>query len=203
MSTAKLNVWITEKGNPCRIDNNPQKRRDLKEPIQLFVYVLHCNGQILEWCGTKYVGLQAKCGHLSLEIPVGCYLVGAVESTGRDAAPGKALPHLGNHLTHIAIVRANCGDEVCVTLFNPTFHHCAHWLGTAIKNHLAVGGAGLQQEANAAMRNTARAVEELVRVLPPDPFTVTQAKELGDGDPAGKGTGTPTKATKTAAKKAR
>lgn len=198
MSTAKLNVWITAKGQPCVIDNNPQTFSDPKkpEPIQLFVYVLHCNGEVLEWCGRRYVGMQAKCGHLSVEIPVGCYLVGAVEKpSGR--------PPLGNHLTHIAIVRANCGDEVCVTLFNPTFHHCAHWLATAMKEHLAAGGQAMQAEATAAMRNATRAIDGLVNGLTPDPFTTTQAKALGAASPAGAQIGDTSKATGSKAKKGR
>jgi len=165
MSTANLNVWITKKGNPCRIDDNPQKQ-------QLYVYVLHCSGDVLEWCGKKYVGLQAKCGHLSLEIPVGCYIVGAVENPN-------GIPPLGNQLTHIAIVRANCGDHICVTLFNPTFHHCAHWFLTAMTGHIAAGGEALPRDVAAAMRNAAEAVGGLVKAIPQDAFTTTQAQAVG------------------------
>lgn len=159
MSTAKLNVWITKKGEPCRIDDNPQEK-------QLYVYVLHCNGQILEWCGTKYVAMQAKCGHWEGEIPVGCYVVGAVENPFTSYTP------LGNHLTHIAIVRADCGKEICVTLFNPTYHHCAHWFLTATKKNLTVGGPALPQNTTAAMRKALQPLEALVAAIPPDPFTV-------------------------------
>ncbi len=163
MSAATLNVWITKKGEPCRIDDDPRH--------QLFVYVLHCSGEILEWCGKKYVGLQAKCGHLSLEIPVGCYVVGAVENP-------KGIPPLGNQLTHIAIVRANCGDHICVTLFNPTLHHCAQWFGAALGGHLAAGGEALPAAVAAAMKNVAPGIEALIKAIPQDTFTTTQAKAL-------------------------
>lgn len=174
MSTARLNIWITKKGDPCRIDNNPQ-------PQQLFVYVLHCSGEVLEWCGKKYVGIQARCGHLELEIPVGCYVVGAVENPG-------GIPPLGNHLTHLAIVRANCGDHICVTLFNPTLHHCAHWFATAMNGHLAAGGQALPATLAGPMRNAAQAVEGLVKAIPQDAFTTTQAKAIGTVRPT-EGTG--------------
>lgn len=158
MSTATLNVWITEKGDPCRITDK-----------QLFVYVLRCNGEVLEWCDKKYVGLPTKCGHLEIPIPVGCYIVGAVENPN-------GLPPLGNHLTHIAPIRANCGDHVCVTLFNPTFHHCRHWFAQAIRDHLQA--EALPREAATVARQALEAVDRLAQVLPDDAFTVTQAKAL-------------------------
>lgn len=174
MSTANLSVWITEKGHPCRIDNSKN---------QLYVYVLHCDGQILEWCGKKYVGLQARCGHLDLKLPVGCYIVGAVEK------PIGKKP-LGNHLTHIAVVRVNCGDQACVTLFNPTLSHCGHWFLTAMTGHLAAGGEALTGNVAEAMRTAVQAVERLLTVIPVDDFTRGQAQvtrltaELGSNDQA-------------------
>jgi len=164
MSTARLNVWITAKGQPCRIDTRDQP---------MFVYVLHCSGEVLEWCGKKYVGMPTKCGHLEVEIPVGCYVVGAVENPS-------GIPPLGNHLTHIAMVRANCGDHVCVTLFNPTFHHCAHWFLTAMHDHITAAGQALPRPAAATMRNAAEIVERLVREIPQDEFTVVQARAIGN-----------------------
>lgn len=164
MSTAKLNVWITEMGKPCRIETRKT----------LFVYVLHCDGTVLEWCGNRYVGLPAKCGHLEIEIPVGCYVVGAVENPS-------GIPPLGNHLTHIAIVRANCGDHICVTLFNPTLHHCAQWFAAAMGGHLAVGGQALTATVARAMTIAADAVGGLVKAIPQDDFTTAHAKAIGTG----------------------
>jgi len=164
MSTAKLNVWVTQKGEPCRIDGK-------RDAPPLFVYVLHCNGEVLEWCGRRYVAMETKCGHLEVEIPVGCYVVGAVENP-------HGIPPLGNHLTHIQIVRANCGDHVCVTLFNPTFHFCSHWFRTAMEVHLA---GELPGEIAGRMKEALQAVARLEEVLPPDEFTVRQARELRIG----------------------
>lgn len=164
MSTAKLNVWITERGSPCRIES-----RNV-----LFVYVLHCNGEVLEWCDRRYVGIPAKCGHVEIEIPVGCYVVGAVESPSRESTTS-----LGNHLTHIAVVRATCGSDVCVTLFNPHYHHCGHWFLEATRRHLAQ-----QQGLPGDLRDVARRVEPqlaaLVTAIPEDAFTINQARALAE-----------------------
>jgi uncharacterized membrane protein len=165
VSTAKLNIWITERGDPCRIDS--------KTPLS--VHVLYCNGEVLEWCGRKYVNIPTRCGHVELEVPPGCYVVGAVENAA-------GIPPLGNHLTHIGIVRVECGDHACVTLFNPTFHHCGHWFLTAMRGHIAAGEA-VPREAQAALRNAVQAVDALVRAIPQDPFTTRQARALGEKPP--------------------
>lgn len=41
----------------------------------MVVHILHCNGEILKWCGKKYANLPTQCGHLEVEIPPGCYMV--------------------------------------------------------------------------------------------------------------------------------
>src|SRR5947199_4787300 len=104
MGLAKLNVWITRFGDACHIDD--------KEPY--FVHITDCGGKVLEWCGKKYAGLPAKCGHLEVDIPPGCYSVFASHT------PGATGPSFGNRLTHVQVVRANCGDHVCVTLHAPS-----------------------------------------------------------------------------------
>lgn len=181
MSTARLNVWASVIGRPCEIESKKT----------LYVYVLHCDGRVLEWCGRKYVALPTKCGHLEVEIPPGCYIVGAVENPN-------GIPPLGNHLTHIQIVRANCGDHVCVTLFNPTLHFCGHWFKTAMTGHAAAGGQGVPRELTAAMRNAIDAVEKVEALLPQDPM-VAQMKGV-EAIPRPKG-GTATESVKGGSKK--
>jgi hypothetical protein len=170
MSTATLNIWITKMGDPCRIEDT----------IPHFVYVLYCNGEPLVWCKKLYVGMQTTCGHLEVEVPPGCYVVGAVQ--GQGGLVGHP-PSLGNYLTHIAIVRANCGDHVCVTLFDPSFHFCGTWLGSAINTHLHGGGQGLPENLVAALRNAAPAVDALVKAAPQDAFVLAQAKALAQPTP--------------------
>jgi hypothetical protein len=157
MSTAKLNVWVTEVGDPCRIDMKHQ----------WFVHVLHCEGDVLNWCDKVYTNLKTKCGHLEIEIPPGCYMVCA---TWSPAPLGQATPtSLGNHISHLAAVRANCGDHVCVTLFPPTFHWCGIWWLTALKETIQL--KRLPKGADDAARNAVNAVEALLKFIPPDEFT--------------------------------
>src|SRR5438105_12539608 len=162
MSTAKLNIWVTKMGDPCRIE----------DVVPHFVYVLHCNSDILEWCGTKYVGLPTKCGHLEIEIPPGCYIVGAVRWARIKGLSGFEL---GNVLSHLGIVRANCGDHVCVTLFEPSLHCCGSWLGAAVNLHVATGGGGgggqLDPKVLTAMNTAKAAVDKLLQLIPPDPLS--------------------------------
>jgi hypothetical protein len=158
MSTAKLNVWVTEVGNPCKIDMLHQ----------WFVHVLHCDGKLLNWCEQKvYTNLKTKCGHLEIEIPPGCYMVCA---TWSPAPLGQSTPtSLGNHISHLATVRANCGDHVCVTLFPPTFHWCGIWWLTALQETVAL--KRLPRGADDAANNAVKAVDALLKLIPPDDFT--------------------------------
>lgn len=164
MSTAKLNVWILRRDKRCQIEDR----------FEHFVYVVDCDGNPLVWCGTKYVALKTKCGHLELEVPPGCYFVGAVTN------PYSAgdFPPFGNHLTHLAMVRVNCGDHACVTLFDPTAHFCGTWFQKAIDNHLA---GGIKGELAIAMKEARPAIARLVTALEkgdPDNFTTNLQRTL-------------------------
>ncbi len=157
MSTAMLNVWVTGIGQPCRIDDQHR----------WFIHVLTCEGEVLRWCDRIYTNLEAKCGHLEIEIPPGCYIVCATWSPG---APNPVHPtSLGNQITHVQVVRANCCDHVCVTLFPPTFHWCGIWWILALRNHQAQ--RSLPAEAAEAANRAAEAVEALLRLIPIDPLT--------------------------------
>ena len=154
MSKAFLCVWATRVAKPCEIEDEKT----------LFVYVLKCDGKPLVHCGKKYVAMPTKCGYVEFEIPPGCYIVGAVEN------PNGIAP-LGNHLTHIQIVRVNCGDRVCVTLFNPAAHFCGHWFLSAVRHHLEAAGNAVPAETARAIRNALQPLEALVKALPEDEVT--------------------------------
>lgn len=162
---AKLCIWITRFGDPCHIDDKEQ----------YYVYITDCNGKILVWCDKKYAGLPAKCGHLEVEIPPGCYSVFASHT------PGATGPGFGNRLTHIQVVRANCGDRVCVTLYAPTLSKCGSWFAYAVETQIAgLRAARIDPElANAAVK----AVRALVAKLPPDPVAENMLKAVEEGNP--------------------
>ncbi len=166
MSMAKLNVWITRFGDPCHIDD--------KEPY--YVYITDCAGNILVWCGKKYAGLPAKCGHLEVDIPPGCYSVFASHSP-----QGHGIPPFGNRLTHVQVVRANCGDHVCVTLFAPSMWKCGSWFAYAVKTQLAGLQAG-RVDVELANRAVA-AVDAFLAKLPPDPFAANALKAVEENNP--------------------
>ena len=157
MSTATLNVWITEIGDPCHIIKPHGDE-------EWFVHVTDCDGNVVEWCGRKYRDIPAKCGHVEIELPPGCYSVLASHTKG-----GGWFPPFGNRLTHVSIVRVNCGDHACVTLFSPSIWHCGTWFKTAIQDHTAaLTKAGMKAET---ARGAIAAIDTFLQQVKIDPFT--------------------------------
>jgi hypothetical protein len=145
MGMAKLNVWVTDTDDPCSISNRTW-----------YVTIYDCDGRVLEWCGRKYVVLPARCGHLEVELPPGCYRVTAVWSF--RVAGGIIYV---NHFTDSAVVQACCDETTCVTLFNPSIHRCGTILVRAVRDLL------LQKAiAPAIARQVENTLNELLQQLP-------------------------------------
>ena len=149
MGMARLNVWISAMDDPCGIDNRTW-----------YVTIYDCDGNVLEWCGRKYVVLPAKCGHLEVEVPPGCYYLKAVWS----------FRFLGgifyvNHFTDAAIVQAVCDQTACVKLFNPSIHRCGIILLRAVRDLVQQKGVKpelarqLEATLNAVLANVPRPVK--------------------------------------------
>ncbi|MGI9174955.1 MAG: hypothetical protein ACR2GR_06520 [Rhodothermales bacterium] len=166
MSIAKLNVWVTKVGNPCDIDDTRQ----------WYIHVLHCDGRIVRWCDRDYRNIKTECGHAEIEIPPGCYQVVATWSPA--SGTGELPTTLGNHITHLQVVRVNCGDHACVTLFPPTFHFCGVWWIVAAQQHAELGRLPAD-EAKAAIE----AVQRLMEHDEADPFTQRMLKEINEQRP--------------------
>ena len=164
MSAVTLNVWITNFGDPCHLIQETATEK-------WYVHIVDCAGNALKWCGKTYTFMYAKCGHLEVEIPPGCYAVFA----GHSASPG-SVPPFGNRLTHVQVVRANCGDHVCVTLFSPTLWYCGTWFAHAVATQLPA----LQQAKVDAKIATAatQAVQALLDKIPADAFTANTRRAL-------------------------
>jgi hypothetical protein len=153
MSDANLNVWITAFGDPCHII-------DVDE---WFVHVVDCGGKVVKWCGKTYRDIPTKCGHAEIQIPPGCYAVFASHSKASATHP------FGNRLTHVQIVRVNCGDHACVTLFSPTMWFCGTWFKAAIEQHIELlANAKVDQKT---ARAAIDAVQNLLAKIPADPFS--------------------------------
>jgi hypothetical protein len=141
MGVGRINVWIPDiyKGN-CIIDNDHT----------YVATVQHCNGSVLEWRGGRYQtkdgawhqilgdpsGLKPGAlgfydgvpgtgdpGHVTFEVPPGCYQVCASWHVWTETQQGQKVL-IGNQLTHKAIVKVGCDQDVCVTLYQPTGWHC-------------------------------------------------------------------------------
>jgi len=109
MGMAKLNIWVSAMDDPCGVDDKHN----------WYITIYDCDGKVLQWCNKKYVVLPAKCGHLEIEVPPGCYYIKAVWGYYFH----KDVYHC-NHFTDAAIVQAICGQTTCVKLFNPSIHRC-------------------------------------------------------------------------------
>jgi hypothetical protein len=102
MGLATLNVWVHDKQDPCKISNDVW-----------LITVTYCNGNPVEWCGRTYWIEEAKCGHVDIQLPPGCYIV-----YGFQFIPFKPFPLL--NLTEHAIVVVACDQLACVHLYTPT-----------------------------------------------------------------------------------
>ena len=116
MGLSKLNIWISDMDDLCSVSL-----------LTWYVTIYDCNGKVLEWCGRRYVVIPAKCGHLEIEVPPGCYYIKAVWNF-------KLVGNIYyvNHFTDAAIVQACCEQHVCVKLFNPGIHRCGTILAKAV-----------------------------------------------------------------------
>ena len=167
MSLAKLNIIITRRSDACHIED--------REPY--YVHITDCEGRPLVWCGKTYTFLPAKCGHLEVDIPPGCYTVFA----GHTPATAVGVPPFGNLLTHVQVVRANCGDHICVTLFAPSLWYCGTWFRNALHTQVAALeknniDAKLAQEA-------VTAVDKVLAKITPEPYTANVLRTFEEGPP--------------------
>jgi hypothetical protein len=133
----------------------------MMEAETFYVYVTDCEGRIAKLCGKPLAGIKTECSHVEIKVPPGCYSVFASHSP-----QGKGIPPFGNRLTHVQVVRVNCGDHACVTLFSPTLWYCGSWFVHAVRTQLE----GLQNaHVNPELARAAvAAVDKLLQALPGD-----------------------------------
>lgn len=156
MCTATLCVWITEFGDPCHIIKERAGER-------WFVHIVDCEGNVLEWCGRRFRDIEAKCGHAEIKVPPGCYAVFAGHSR-----EGEGDGTFGNRLTHVQVVRANCDDRICVTLFSPDLWYCGTWFAAAVRQQTTgLLKCGLDRQA---VKGALTAVDLLLGKVPVPAF---------------------------------
>jgi len=150
MGMATLNIWISGIDDPCTISDRTW-----------YVTIYECNGNVLQWCGKKYVCLPAKCGHLEVDVPPGCYYIKAVWGY-TVVKPGEI--YRANHFTDPAIVHAGCDVTTCVKIFAPKEHRCGLIFVLAIKD-LVKQKVIKPQLANQAIRAINDILEQLPRPI--------------------------------------
>lgn len=170
MSLAKLNILVTNYGDACHIDDKHQ----------YYAHITDCEGNPVVWCNKSYVFRKMECGHLEVDIPPGCYTVFASQSSGGVIRPDGKVS-FGNLLTHIQVVRVNCGDHACVTLFAPTGHYCGTWFANAITFNLpALEQAKIDVKL---ARAAVTAVQKFIATIEPDPYGRNVARFMDAGPP--------------------
>ena len=119
MGLSKLNIFVSGIDDPCSVDERTW-----------YVTIYNCEGKVLSFCGRRYVVIPAKCGHVEVEVPPGCYYIKAVWGY-TEVSPGV---YRANHFTDAAIVTVCCGQHVCVKLFNPSAHRCGYIYALALND---------------------------------------------------------------------
>ena len=119
MGMAKLNIFVSRIDDPCKISRRTW-----------YVTIYNCDGSVLSHCGRRYVVLPARCGHLEVDVPPGCYYIKAVWGY-RQVGPGV---YRANHFTDAAIIQACCEQTTCVKLFNPSIHRCGFIYALALRD---------------------------------------------------------------------
>lgn len=142
MGMATLNIFVSGIDDPCGLDSRTW-----------YITIYDCDGNVLEWCGTRYVVLPAECGHLEVKVPPGCYYIKAVWGF-TVVTPG--LVYRVNHFTDAAIVCACCEETTCVKLFNPSAHRCGYIYVRALRDLVA---------QKAIKPELARQGEELIKAI--------------------------------------
>ncbi|MDJ0841353.1 MAG: hypothetical protein QNK37_32885 [Acidobacteriota bacterium] len=120
MGLSTLNVYVSKMDDPCGISDRTW-----------YVTVYDCSGKVFQWCNRKYVLIPARCGHVQIKLPPGCYYLKAVWGF-TVIRPGSA--YRVNHFTDAGIVTLCCDSHQCIKLFNPSAHRCGYIYVRAIRD---------------------------------------------------------------------
>ena len=174
MGLAKMNVWIHDENDPCRISEN-----------RWWVVVTDCQNRMVKWCQEEYLGKLATCGHAMFTIPPGCYVVWAAKGLGVHEEYVK-----GNYITHFAFVSVRCEETACVHLYAPPYKLCwdAFRFATEILDEQGLidpeAAQALTQAMDAVIERvpTTRADANMRKILKVLPEIVKQQPDDGGDD---------------------
>lgn len=130
MGFGTLNIWVHDVKDPCRISDQTWR-----------INITDCQNRVVSYCGQRYANLPARCGHLELRLPPGCYIVwGALGVAIRP-------PFLyANYVTHFGIVQVDCDGKACVHLYAPSYKKC--WRAFLLATKLIAKQDGFEGAAN-------------------------------------------------------
>ncbi len=135
MALARLSVLVSATDDPCGVDDRTW-----------YITIYNCDGNVLDWCNTRYVVMRAPCGYLEVDVPPGTYYLKAVWGYTNL---GSGVYQV-NHFTDAAIVTACCETTTCVKLFNPSVHRCGYIYVKALQDMAARGELEEEVVAQAA-----------------------------------------------------
>lgn len=164
MSTAKLNIWISELDDPCKVSNRIW-----------YVTIYNCDGKPLEWCNRRYTIMPAKCGHLEVEVPPGCYRINALWSGIIPGQCGMSFFPI-HRFTDSAVVQACCGGETCITLFSASARRSGIIFARTIRNLMK------QNVIKPELAKRAESVLEEVTKALPEPLSDFELGHLDEID---------------------
>jgi hypothetical protein len=122
MGAGKVNVWIADVTDPCRISNDTW-----------LVTVTDCENRVVQWCDRVYRGIEAPCGHAEIELPPGCYMILAVPRLFPPSPFPPPFPFF-NYITHPQLLTLGCNEHACMRLYPPTYRRCWNdvWFATQL-----------------------------------------------------------------------
>jgi hypothetical protein len=148
MGFARLNVWVHDVQDPCRISDRTWR-----------INVTDCQNRIVSYCGRRYANLPARCGHLELRLPPGCYIVWGALSV--HVAPKFVY---ANYVTHFAFVNVDCHETACVHLYAPTYKKC--WRAFVLATRLIAEQKGFKKGGQDEVEQFLRLGERLAGQAP-------------------------------------
>ena len=149
LGTGKLNIWVSEIQQPCLISNRTW-----------WFTVFDCKGRPFKWCDREYTAVPGKCGHIEFELPPGMYKIFA-HGHPRYVYEDRGVIIKYNIFTDDAIVKINCEETTCVTLYPPSYHRCGYYflVATLLNMHFS----SIDEKKG---HNLMRAIHEVLEELP-------------------------------------
>ena len=129
--------------------------------------VTYCNGNPVEWCGHTFSFEEAKCGHVELRLPPGCYIVHGIQFFFLNKL-------FLFRFTEHAIVIVNCDELACVHLYTPSIRQTTNGAVRSVRFF-----AESQKLPPDKVEKFAAASDDLLKDIPETPVDAAQERLVG------------------------